>query len=65
LARHAAQSWLSRLLTPTLWEERTETAEALNIKGPAFGSASGKEGGVYHILRAQGQTQFLGLEHPY
>lgn len=45
-----APSFSSRLLTPTLGEERTETAKALGIDHPALGAASGKEGRVYHNL---------------
>jgi hypothetical protein len=58
LARLIAQSFSSRLLTPTLWEERTETAKALGVDHPALGAASGKEGAVYHNLASQGQTHF-------
>src|SRR5665213_2277465 len=48
----------SRLLAPTLGKERAEAREPLDIVCPAVGASPGKEGGVYHILSAQGQTQF-------
>ena len=57
-----AQPFSLRFLTPTLGEERTKTAKATGIECPALGSPSSKEGGVYHILSAQGQTQFRRCE---
>src|SRR5665213_395024 len=52
----------SRLLAPTLGKERAEAREPLDIVCPAVGASPGKEGGVYHILSAQGQTQFAAGE---
>ncbi len=48
----------SRLLAPTLRKERTEARQTLDILCPAFGASPRKEGEVYHIFQAQGQTQF-------
>ena len=37
--------------------------QPLDIECPALGAPPRKEGGVYHIRRAQGQTQFRRTEH--
>src|SRR5206468_12217762 len=46
-----------RLLAPTLRKERTEARDTLDIQGPALGPSPRKEGEVYHIFQAHGQTQ--------
>ena len=52
----------SRLLAPTLWKERAKPRQAPDFQRPAIGGTPRKEGGVYHILGPQGQTQFLSVE---
>jgi hypothetical protein len=51
-----------QFLTPTLRKERTESGETLDVQRPTLGGSPRKEGGVYHILQAQGQTQFASRE---
>ena len=52
-----------RLLAPTLRKERAKTRQPFDVQSPPGGAWPRKEGEVYHILSAQGQTQFLiGIE---
>src|SRR6185437_3076141 len=48
----------SRLLAPTLRKERAKARQPAGVLRPTIGGSPRKEGGVYHILAAQGQTQF-------
>src|SRR6187549_3076195 len=47
-----------RLLAPALREKRAKPGQSEGILPPPVSASPRKEGAVYHILSAQGQTQF-------